>query len=89
MLTQRNYMRRLDIYGKENHMKKRIVEKIKDIVLTIVTAIATVQMIVAVAMFGQNNWDATWLPIQIGMFLLGVTWDVMFLMANFPTFERK
>ena len=50
-------------------MKKRIVEKIKDIVLTIVTAIATVQMIVAVAMFGQNNWDATWLPIQAGMFI--------------------
>lgn len=65
-------------------MKKRIVEKIKDIVLTIVTAIATVQMIVAVAMFGQNNWDATWLPIQIGMFVLGAIWDVMFLMANFP-----
>ena len=65
-------------------MKKRIVEKIKDIVLTIVTAIATVQMIVAVAMFGQNNWDVTWLPIQIGMFVLGAIWDVMFLMANFP-----
>ena len=32
---------------------------------------------------------ATWLPIQAGMFLLGVTWDVMFITANFPTFERK
>lgn len=69
-------------------MKKRIVEKIKDIVLTIVTAIATVQMIVAVAMFGQNNWDATWLPIQIGMFILGLVWDAMFVVANFPTFRR-
>lgn len=69
-------------------MKKRIVEKIKDIVLTIVTAIATVQMIVAVAMFGQNNWDATWLPIQLGMLVLGLTWDVMFVAANFPTFKR-
>ena len=68
---------------------KKIVKKIKDIVLIIVTAIASVQMIVAVAMFGQNNWDATWLPIQAGMFLLGVTWDVMFIAANFPTFERK
>ena len=26
---------------------------------------------------------------QAGMFLLGVTWDVMFIAANFPTFERK
>lgn len=69
-------------------MKKKIVEKIKDIVLTIVTAIATVQMIVAIAVFGQNNWDATWLPIQLGMLVLGIAWDVMFLMANFPTFER-
>lgn len=63
--------------------------KLKNIVLTGSTGIATVQMIVAIAMFGQNNWDATWLPIQAGMFLLGVTWDVMFITANFPTFERK
>ena len=70
-------------------MRRKSVSWLKDIVLTIVTAIASVQMIVAVAMTGQNNWDATWLPIQAGMFLLGVTWDVMFLMANFPTFERK
>lgn len=70
-------------------MKKRTVEKIKDLVLTFSTGIATVQMIVAIAMFGQNNWDVTWLPIQAGMFLLGVTWDVMFIAANFPTFERK
>lgn len=47
--------------------------KLKNIVLTCSTGIATVQMIVAIAMFGQNNWDATWLPIQAGMFLLGVT----------------
>ena len=63
--------------------------KLKNIVLTGSTGIATVQMIIAIAMFGQNNWDATWLPIQAGMFLLGVTWDVMFVTANFPTFERK
>lgn len=63
--------------------------KLKNIVLTFSTAIATVQMIIAIAMFGQNNWDATLLPIQVGMFLLGVTWDVMFIAANFPTFERK
>ena len=63
--------------------------KLKNIVLTCSTAIATVQMIVAIAMFGQNNWDATWLPIQAGMFLLGVTWDVMFVISNFPIFERK
>lgn len=69
-------------------MKKRTVEKIKGIVLTFSTAIATVQMIVAIAMFGQNNWDATWLPIQIGMFILGLVWDAMFVVANFPTFRR-
>ena len=63
--------------------------KLKNMVLTGSTGIATVQMIVAIAMFGQNNWDVTWLPIQVGMFLLGVTWDVMFITANFPTFERK
>lgn len=57
--------------------------KLKNIVLTCSTGIATVQMIVAIAMFGQNNWDVTWLPIQIGMFVLGAIWDVMFLMANF------
>lgn len=69
-------------------MKKRTVEKIKDLVLTFSTAIATVQMIIAIAMFGQNNWDATWLPIQIGMFILGLVWDAMFVVANFPTFKR-
>ena len=63
--------------------------KLKNIVLTGSTGIATVQMIVAIAAFGQNNWEATWLPIQAGMFLLGVTWDVMFITANLPTFERK
>ena len=65
-------------------MGRKNFSRLKDIVLTIVTAIASVQMIVAVAMTGQNNWDVTWLPIQAGMFLLGITWDVMFLMANFP-----
>ncbi len=69
-------------------MRRKSVSWLKDIVLTVITAIASVQMIVAVAMTGQNNWDATWLPIQIGMFLLGVTWDVMFIAANFPTFRR-
>ncbi len=70
-------------------MKKRIVKKIKGIVLTFATSIATVQIFISIAMSGCNRWDATWLPIQIGMFVLGATWDVMFLMANFPTFERK
>lgn len=65
-------------------MRRKSVSQLKDIVLTFSTAIATVQMIVAIAMFGQNNWDVTWLPIQIGMFVLGAIWDVMFLMANFP-----
>ena len=61
-------------------MKKKFFSSMaKDIVLTIVTAIA---------MFGQNNWDATWLPIQIGMFILGLVWDAMFVVANFPTFRR-
>lgn len=70
-------------------MRRKSFSWLKDIVLTVITAIASVQMIVAIAVFGQNNWDATWLPIQAGMFLLGVTWDVMFIAANFPTFERK
>lgn len=65
-------------------MRRKSVSWLKNIVLTFSTGIATVQMIVAIAMFGQNNWDVTWLPIQIGMFVLGAIWDVMFLMANFP-----
>lgn len=65
-------------------MRRKNFSWLKDIVLTVITAIASVQMIVAIAMFGQNDWDATWLPIQAGMFLLGVTWDVMFIAANFP-----
>lgn len=65
-------------------MKKRIVEKIKGIVLTFATSIATVQIFISIAMSGCNSWDVTWLPIQIGMFVLGAIWDVMFLMANFP-----
>ena len=71
MLTQRNYMRRLDISGKENHMKKRIVEKIKDIVLTVITAIASVQIFVAISVSGCNRWNVSWLPIQLGMLVLG------------------
>lgn len=70
-------------------MRRKSVSWLKDIVLTFSTAIATVQMIVAIAMFGQNNWDVTWLPIQIGMFVLGAIWDVMFLVANFPTFGGR
>ena len=70
-------------------MRRKSVSWLKDIVLTVITAIASVQMIVAIAVFGQNNWDATWLPIQAGMFLLGITWDVMFLVANFPTFGGR
>lgn len=65
-------------------MRRKSVSWLKNIVLTFSTGVATVQMFVAIAMFGQNNWDVTWLPIQIGMFVLGAIWDVMFLMANFP-----
>lgn len=70
-------------------MRRKSVSQLKDIVLTFSTAIATVQMIVAIAMFGQNNWDVTWLPIQIGMFILGLVWDAMFIAANFPTFGGR
>ena len=70
-------------------MKRKIVVKLKGTILTFATAIATVQLLVAVAMFGQDSWNATWLPIQIGMFVLGIVWDVMFLMANFPIVERR
>lgn len=65
-------------------MKKRIVEKIKDIVLTVITAIASVQIFVAISVSGCNRWNVSWLPIQLGMLVLGIAWDVMFLMANFP-----
>ncbi|WP_371297227.1 hypothetical protein [Ruminococcus sp.] len=65
-------------------MRRKNFSWLKDIALTFSTGVATVQMFVAIAMFGQNNWDVTWLPIQIGMFVLGAIWDVMFLMANFP-----
>lgn len=65
-------------------MRRKSVSWLKNIVLTFSTGVATVQMFVAIAMFGQNDWDVTWLPIQAGMFLLGVTWDVMFIAANFP-----
>lgn len=70
-------------------MKRRIISKLKDTALTFVTGIATVQIFVSIAMFGQDKWDVTWLPIQIGMFVLGVVWDAMFLMANFPILERR
>lgn len=70
-------------------MRRKSVSWLKDIVLTFSTAIATVQMIVAIAMFGQNNWDVTWLPIQLGMLVLGIAWDAMFLAANFPTFGGR
>lgn len=69
-------------------MRRKNFSWLKDIVLTCSTGVATVQMFVAIAMFGQNNWDATWLPIQIGMFILGLVWDAMFVVANFPTFRR-
>ncbi len=70
-------------------MRRKNFSWLKDIVLTFSTAIATVQMIVAIAMFGQNNWDVTWLPIQLGMLVLGIAWDAMFLAANFPTFGGR
>ena len=54
----------------------------------IITAIASVQIFVAVALFG-NNWSVAWLPIQIGMLALGIAWDVLFAIANFPNFEKS
>ena len=69
-------------------MRRKNFSWLKDIALTFSTGVATVQMFVAIAMFGQNNWDATWLPIQAGMFNLGVAGDVRFVAANFPTFNR-
>lgn len=69
-------------------MKRKLIAKLKGIILTFVTGIASVQMIASLAFAGCDKWNIEWLPIQIGMFVFGLTWDVMFLMANFPTFER-
>ncbi len=65
-------------------MRRKNFSWLKDIVLTIITAIASVQIFVAISVSGCNGWSVSWLPIQIGMFVLGAIWDVMFLMANFP-----
>ena len=56
--------------------------------IMLITAIASVQIFVAVALFG-NNWSVAWLPIQIGMLALGIAWDVLFVIANFPNFEKS
>lgn len=55
--------------------------------ITLITAIASVQIFVAFALFG-NNWSVAWLPIQIGMLVLGIAWDVLFVLANFPIFDK-
>lgn len=67
--------------------KKFFSSRAKDIVLTIITAIASVQIFVAFALFG-NNWSVAWLSIQIGMLVLGIAWDVLFAIANFPNFDK-
>ena len=68
--------------------KKFFSSRTKDIVIMLITAIASVQIFVAVALFG-NNWSVAWLPIQIGMLVLGIAWDVLFAIANFPNFEKN
>ena len=68
--------------------KKFFSSRAKDIVITLITVIASVQIFVAVALFG-NNWSVAWLPIQIGMLALGIGWDVLFVIANFPNFEKS
>ena len=68
--------------------KKFFSSRTKDIVIMLITAIASVQIFVAVALFG-NNWSVAWLPIQIGMLALGIAWDVLFVIANFPNFEKS
>lgn len=68
--------------------KKFFSSRAKDIVITLITVIASVQIFVAVALFG-NNWSVAWLPIQIGMLALGIAWDVLFVIANFPNFEKS
>ena len=70
-------------------LKRKIVAKFKGVMLSLTTAIASVQIFVSFALCGCDSWDATWLPIQIGMCVLGITWDVLFLVANFPSFERR
>ena len=67
--------------------KKFFSSRAKDIVITLITVIASVQISVAVALFG-NNWSVAWLPIQIGMLVLGIAWDVLFVIANFPNFDK-
>ena len=65
-------------------MRRKNFSWLKDIVLTVITAIASVQIFVAISVSGCNRWNVSWLPIQLGMLVLGIAWDVMFLMANFP-----
>lgn len=65
-------------------MRRKSVSWLKDIVLTVITAIASVQIFVAISVSGCNRWNVSWLPIQLGMLVLGIAWDVMFLMANSP-----
>lgn len=70
-------------------MKRKLIAKLKGIILTFVTGIASVQMIVSLAFTGCDKWNIGWLPIQIGMFVFSLTWDMLFIEANFPTFEGR
>lgn len=70
-------------------MRRKSFSWLKDIVLTVITAIASVQIFVAVSVSGCNGWSVSWLPIQLGMLVLGIAWDAMFLAANFLTFGGK
>lgn len=70
-------------------MRRKNFSWLKDIVLTIITAIASVQIFVAVSVSGCNGWSVSWLPIQLGVLVLGIEWDAMFLAASFPTFGGR
>lgn len=65
-------------------MRRKNFSWLKDIVLTVITAIASVQIFVAISVSGCNRWNVSWIPIQLGMLVLGIAWDVMFIAANFP-----
>ena len=56
--------------------------KIRGIILMIVTLMAAYLVFASIGMIGMQEWDGSWLPVQVCMFVVGMSWFILFFKAN-------
>lgn len=62
--------------------KKKVKRHVRNGILIGVTLMASYLVFTSVGIIELPEWDSTWYPVQICMFVVGMAWLILFGVAN-------